>query len=122
MEPINIIKGAVSVLDVDVGVVAGQADHRRDQLDELAPAGVGRVVVDQPGQRGEQRMGAGRMVAPPLAGQVGGQLHEAGAALRVAMPAAGKNRHVIKVIVHGCSTAPRDRRLYSLRRRAAQCQ
>ncbi|MFI7689450.1 pentapeptide repeat-containing protein [Nonomuraea sp. NPDC049655] len=107
---------------VDPQVVAGQPDDGRHEPDQLGAALVAGVVVDQAGERGQQRMGAGRVVAPPLAGQVGRQFHETGAALRVAMPAAGQDRHVIKVIVHGVLHAPRDRRPASLRCRARQSQ
>src|SRR5919198_230166 len=66
-------------------LAAGQADDRGDQLGQPLAAGVGGGVVDPAGDRRQQRMGARRVVAPALAGQHRGQLHEAGALARVAV-------------------------------------
>ena len=68
--------------EADDGVVAAQPDHPRDLGRDLIAAGVAEVVVDATGERGEHRVGAGGVVAPALAGQVGRELHEAGAPSR----------------------------------------
>ena len=77
---------------VHPGVVAGEADDLRDQHGQLVPVLVRGGVVDVPGEVGEQRMGAAGVVAPPLAGQHGGHLHEAGALAAVPVLAAGQDR------------------------------
>ena len=48
-------------------------------------AGVGGVVVDVTGERDQQRVGAGGVVASALAGEQGGQFHEAGTRAGVAV-------------------------------------
>jgi len=40
---------------VQVRVVAGQPDHRRDQPGQPLPVGIGGAVVDLPGERGQHR-------------------------------------------------------------------
>ena len=76
-------------------VVARQADHRRDQLGEMPAVVVGRVVVDEPRHGRQQRMGAAGMVAPSLAGEVGGHLHEAGPLAGAAVLAPRQDRHEV---------------------------
>ena len=44
---------------------------------ELWTAGVSGVVVDMPSDRGEQRVGTSRVIAPAFAGEQGRKLHEA---------------------------------------------
>jgi hypothetical protein len=63
---------------VDVQVLAGQPDHRRDQIGQSLAAGIRGVVVDVAGEGGQQRVGAGGVVAPALTSQQRGQFHEAG--------------------------------------------
>jgi hypothetical protein len=96
---------------VDVRVLTGQADHRWDQVDQPGPAGLGGVVVDVAGDRGQQGMGAGRVVAPALAGEQGGELHEAGALARAAVLATGQGREQRRELVviarHGPSKQTR---------------
>ena len=45
---------------VDPGIVAGHADHARDQPGEPGPMRVRGQVVDEPGDRRQQRVGAAR--------------------------------------------------------------
>ena len=77
---------------VDAGVGAGQPDDRGDQLDQVAAAGIGRVVVDQPGERAQQGVRARRVIAPRLPGQVRRHLHEARTLARRPVLASGKLR------------------------------
>ena len=77
-------------------ILAGQPDHRRDQPRQLGPAGVGGVVVDIAGERGQQRMRAGRVVTPSLSRQIRCQLHETRALARTAMVAPRQNRDQLR--------------------------
>ena len=81
---------------VGADVVGREADDRRDERGEQRTVGVGGPVVDVAGDLGQQRVRAGRVVAPPLAGEEGRQLHEAGAASRVAVLAAREHRQQVR--------------------------
>src|SRR6266540_227912 len=89
---------------VHVRVVAGQPDHRRDQYGEPPASDIGGAVVDQPGQRRQQGMGARRVVAPAFPGEEGREFHEAGALARIAVLASGQHRNRVgrtsQVAVH----------------------
>jgi hypothetical protein len=83
---------------VDVQIVTGQADHGRDQPRQPAPGGIGGVVVDIAGKRGQQRMRAGRVITPPLPRQVRRKLHEARAPARVPVLAPRQHRDQLRCI------------------------
>ena len=75
--------------------VSPSPDHRRDQLGQPLAAGVGGVVVDVASDRGQQRVGAGGVVAPALAGEQRGQFHEAGTRAGVAVLAWREDREQV---------------------------
>jgi len=77
---------------VQVRVVAGQPDHRRDQPGQPLPVGIGGAVVDLPGERGQQRVRAAGMITPALPGQERRQLYEAGTPPGVSVLPAGQDR------------------------------
>jgi hypothetical protein len=76
-------------------VTAAQPDDGRDQLDEFVAAIIGDEVVHAAREGRKGSVGARGMVAPAFPGQVGGELHEACAAARIAMPARGQVGHDI---------------------------
>ena len=73
-------------------ILAGQPDHRRNQPGQLRPPGIGGVVVDIARHRRQQRVRAGRAIAPPLPGQIRRQLHETRARARAAVLAPRQHR------------------------------
>ena len=79
--------------DIELELGPGDADDVRDQAHDPGPVGVGERVVDQPGQRRQQWVGARRVVAPAFAGEVGGHLHEARTLAGVAMLPGGEHGH-----------------------------
>jgi len=55
---------------VDAQISAGQANNIGNETDQPLPCVVGDVIVHLSGEKAEQRMRAGRMVAPPFTGKV----------------------------------------------------
>ena len=92
---------------VDVEVLAGQSDHRGDQLGQPLAAGVGGVVVDLAGDRGQQRMGARRVVAPALIGTGRARPVPGGWALRSNM--SSRNGSLSSALPARCSPGPAAR-------------
>jgi len=79
------LRGAKRNARIDVQIRSGHADHIRNEFDQLLTPVVGHVIVHLPRELGEQRVRAGRMVAPSLAGEVGRVLHEARTSSRAAV-------------------------------------
>src|SRR5688500_17050243 len=73
-------------------VVAGEPDHRWNQLGEARPPLDGGVIVDQTCDGCQQWVGARRMIAPSLTGKVGRQLHKTGALTGVAVLSSREHR------------------------------
>ena len=77
-------------------IVTEATHHQRDQRHQLLTARLAHVVVDPASKRREQGMGAGRVIAPSLPCQEGGELHEARPPSRRTMSAARQDRVAVR--------------------------
>ena len=77
-------------------IVPTPTHYQRNQRHQLLAILIADDVVHLPRELRQQRVGAARVIAPPLTRQEGGELHEAGATARGAVLAAGEDRYAVR--------------------------